>query len=91
MKDKTVRSWHVERFPDATLADVGIKLAEEAGEVCRAIDRINFDADGDWWANIEDEIGDCCIVLAVLAERFCNVGIDELLRRRFSIVRSRTK
>lgn len=69
-----IKKWHRAKYPRATLVDVGLKLAEETGEVCQAIDRIKYaktaTEDETWRENLTDEIGDVAIVLLVL----CNKG-----------------
>ena len=71
-----LKDWHRKRFPRTTLDDLGLKLAEEAGEVVGAIVRLNEIArrqregsDLEWRERLTDEIGDVAIVLLVLCAR----------------------
>lgn len=68
-----LQKWHRMKYPDATLVDIGLKLAEEAGEACRAIDRIKYaktnSEDEKWRINLTEEIGDVAIVLMVLCAK----------------------
>lgn len=86
-----VYAWHVGRFGEPDVALVGLKLAEEAGEVAGALVKraegavrpakglVDY---GDWTAHLHGEIGDIGIVLNVLAGRE-GVPLDELIARRF--------
>lgn len=75
MKDlqKALKEWHDGKYASARLADIGLKLAEETGEVCRAIDRIIYaktsGEDDQWRENLTGEIGDVAIVLLALCNR----------------------
>lgn len=68
-----LKAWHKSNYPDATDSDVGLKLAEETGEVCRALDRLMYaqsEHDHNLWTwNLAEEIGDAMICLIVLAAR----------------------
>lgn len=72
-----LRDWHKQKYPNATLSDIGLKLAEESGEVAKAIDRIHYaktaTEDEQWRTNLTEEIGDVAIVLMVLC---CRGGLD---------------
>lgn len=69
---KNVARWHDRKYPDTVLSDLGIKLAEETGEVCKAINRIrerSIRGGADyvnWRENLVEEIGDVAVVLMVL-------------------------
>lgn len=68
-----LKTWHNRKYAGAPLERVGLKLGEEAGEVCRAIDRIIYSKtttdDEHWRAELTQEIGDVAIVLLVLCNR----------------------
>ena len=80
--------WHESKYPDATMVDVGLKLAEECGEVCQCIDRIKYGRQTST-ARLMEEIGDAGIVLEVLAQRYCGRPLADLISERFQTVRLR--
>ena len=94
MKDlqTALREWHRAKFPHATEADIGLKLAEEAGEVCRALDRIHYakseQAAAPWLVNLTEEIGDVAIVLLVLCNRG-GIEFEDVVRDRATEVMQR--
>lgn len=87
-----LRTWHRKKFPRSTLPEIGLKLAEECGEVCRAIDRIHYSKsateDAQWRENLTDEIGDAAIVLLVLCNRG-HLDFEEVLTERAAEVMAR--
>jgi hypothetical protein len=86
-----VYRWHLGRFGVPDVALVGLKGAEEMGEVAGAIVKraegavrpakglVNRE---DWTRHLLEEIGDVAIALHVLAGRE-GTTLDEVLRRRF--------
>lgn len=62
--------WHVQRFPAASSAELGLKLAEECGEVCRAINSdlaVNSDKRD---TSVVEECADVLIVMMALLGRW---------------------
>ncbi len=59
---KSIHTWHRQRHPKATVKDIALKFAEEAGEVVAAVNKRND-------ANLYEEIGDALICLNALAAR----------------------
>ena len=84
--------WHPRKYPDATDADVGVKLGEECGEVLQALDRIRYarvSADMQTLhKNLRDEIGDALIVLTVLCNRH-GLDVQGVLMDRAEVVMKR--
>lgn len=68
---REVGEWHSRVYANASLAAIGLKLGEEAGEVCGAVDRIIYE--GGWEGDLANEAGDVVIVLAAL---FARLGLD---------------
>lgn len=69
-----IGKWHRRKFGhDCPLGNIGNKLGEEAGEVCRALDRLiyakTWAAENDADENLEQELGDTLIVLMAIADR----------------------
>lgn len=72
-----IGQWHGVKYPapETTLGDLGNKLAEECGEVCRAIDRMHYAGTGESHKFVEarnnlwHEIGDVGNVLLAICER----------------------
>lgn len=87
-----VKAWHAGKYPHASLPEIGLKLAEESGEVCRAIDRFHYAKNGvdeaAWANNLKEEIGDVAIVLLVLCIRG-GVDFQEVVQERWDEVSSR--
>ena len=94
MKDlqDQISAWHHAKYTHAPIERIGLKLGEEAGEVCRAIDRIihaKTFADEDQWRNqLTEEIGDSVIVLMVLCARN-NIDFEATVRSRAAEVMAR--
>ncbi len=84
-----VTEWHRRTFSMPRLAALGLKLAEEAGELAKAINLWEHTEHGDL-DNLRDEIGDVAIVLMVIAAR---VGseFDGLIAERAEEVMARER
>lgn len=84
-----VATWHYDRFPTAGPTHVALKLAEEAGEACRAV------VDGDYPSltgrgagSLADELGDVAITCAALAAR-AGINLEVAVARRWATVKRR--
>lgn len=82
---------HREQFGSVTLERLGVKLGEEAGEVCGALIRHLELRDGrSWDSEVAREIGHVATVLRVICSRLgrrledvINEGDSEFLRRKW--------
>lgn len=82
-----IRTWAIVRELDTADANKqALKLGEEFGEVCEALAKNNQDL-------LEDAIGDCFVVLTILAmqkgtsiERCVQLAYDEIKDRQGSMV-----
>lgn len=84
-----VAEWHHANYPTADVRDVALKLAEEAGEVCRAVVELDHPSlHRRHHAQLADELGDVIIVCAALAER-ANIDLDGAVHRRWAVIRER--
>lgn len=81
-----VGDWHRRVYPDAATSAIAMKLAEETGEVCRAVDRMIYQ--GGWADQLAEEAGDVVIALTALCERL-GVDLDAAVTSRWSEVRQR--
>lgn len=86
-----VASWHRREHPDARLERIGLKLAEESGEVAQALDRLlsAVGTDGSW-ERVAEEIGDVVIVLMVLCERL-HLDLEGVVRMRWETIGQRVR
>lgn len=83
-----VGKWHHERYRGAPDAAVALKLAEEVGELIRAINGeigVHDSADS---GSVYDELGDVLIVATVIAHRH-GWTIGDVLADRFATVAAR--
>lgn len=86
-----VAEWHHANYPTATPKDVALKLAEEAGEVCRAVVELDHPSlHRTSRAVLGDELGDVIIACAALAER-ANIDLDGAVQRRWATIRERRR
>lgn len=88
---RRVQSWHQATFPDETDQLMGLVLAEEVGEVCRAILKRTQGARGtreQWTAQLKEELGDVmvCILSLVAYEGW---SIEDVVAQRFAVVEER--
>ena len=63
-------TWHKQRFPNAELAHVGLKLCEESGEVASAINGLVGTASATGKGDVLDESADVLISLMVILGRW---------------------
>ena len=64
------RAWHEERFPDAQMEHVALKLCEEAGEVARAVNGVAGRNSATGGGDVGDEVADVFIAALVLLARW---------------------
>lgn len=84
-----VGHWHVQTFPEAKPSHIALKLAEETGEVCRAIVESNFPSrSGHARESLADELADVLIVLAALASR-CGISLAKATEARWAVIEAR--
>lgn len=84
-----VGHWHGQRFPEAKASHIALKLAEETGEVCRALVESSFPSRSDHHReSLADELGDVLIVLAALASK-CGISLAKAVEARWKIVEAR--
>ena len=63
-------NWHKQKFPDAKLEHVGLKLCEESGEVASAINGLVGTASATGKGYVLDESADVLIALLVILGRW---------------------
>ncbi len=63
-------AWHNERFPDAQMEHVALKVCEEAGEVARAVLGVAGSKSATGYGNVGDEVADVFITGLVLLGRW---------------------
>lgn len=87
-----VAEWHRDRYPTADVRDVALKLAEEAGEVCRAVvERDHPTLNGSRGAaSVADELGDVVIACAALAAK-AGVDLPDAVAARWETVNARVR
>lgn len=86
-----VAEWHYANYPDADVRDVALKVAEEAGEVCRAVvEHAHPSLHRDTGPRLADELGDVIIACAALAER-ANIDLDGAVQRRWQTISRRSR
>lgn len=85
-----VAVWHRDRYPTADVRDVALKVAEEAGEVCRAVVE-------DWHpslhrppAALATELGDVVIACYALASK-AGIDLEAAVSARWATVSERTR
>lgn len=72
-------TWHKQRFPNAQVEHVGLKLAEEAGEVASAINAIVGTGSATGKGLVLDESADVLIALLVIVGRWRFDSMESLL------------
>ena len=79
-----IREWAEEKglYDEGDLKTQTLKLMEEAGEVCRAVLKDDYD-------EIVDGIGDCVVVLTNLAE-LNHISIEECIEKAYEVISKRT-
>jgi NTP pyrophosphatase (non-canonical NTP hydrolase) len=85
-----VADWHRSRFPGCDPRDVALKLAEEAGEVCRAVLEVRHPTLNGTvrTTSLGDELGDVVIAAYALATR-TGIDLDHAVARRWTVIRER--
>lgn len=63
-------TWHKQRFPEADISHVGLKLCEETGEVASAINALVGTNSATGKGNVLDESADVLISLLVILGRW---------------------
>ena len=89
---EAVAAWHVKTFGHPPTAAIGLKLGEEAGELMKAVNRMEH-LDEITLAhhdNLAEELGDVAIVLMMLATRY-NFDFQELVEHRVHVVTTRPR
>lgn len=91
MLQRQVLAWSLDKWPDEDVLSDALGIAEEAGEVCRAVLKRRHGTRGsydEWTAALRTEAADVAIVLLVLAER---EGFDLLdaIHERFRSIEHR--
>lgn len=84
-------AWTQANFPTQTAEQAGLALAEEAGELCRAILKRAQGirgTSGEWEAEVAKEIGDVFMALQWIANRF-NLDLDEVVLDRWKTIKKR--
>lgn len=88
---RDVSAWHRATFgPDCPPWAVALKLAEEAGEVCRAVveaDYASVNGTGRT-SDLADELGDVVIACAGLAAR-SGIDLNDAVAARWAVVGAR--
>lgn len=82
-----VVAWHERRFPEARMELVGLKLAEEAGEVGKAINGLIGQNSATGGGDVAGESADVLITLMVLLGRwFPDADLFEEVQRKLLIL-----
>lgn len=86
-----IAEWSNRNFPNDTLVDKGLGLAEEAGEVCRAILKDKQGLRGtheQWIGELGNELGDVLIQLFLVAE-LADLDLEACLISRWYVIKTR--
>lgn len=86
-----LREWQQYNFPDRTKISAALGLAEEVGEVCRAVLKQDQGIRGtfeEWQVEIGKEISDVAIKLCDVANA-CGINLDNEIWNRWQEVRIR--
>lgn len=77
MKDLQDRAvdWHIKRFPDAEAVHVALKMCEEAGEVCRALNGELGRNSATGYGDVCAEAADVIISTMVLVGRYYGIEL----------------
>ena len=93
--DERISDRHFEQRGHVPVERIGMKLAEEVGELSGAVVRHQEHRDGRCWREeIEDEVGNVMVVLRILCYRLNidfneaeNLGIQSFLTREWNVER----
>ena len=86
-----VAAWHEREFPGALPEWLGLIVAEEAGEVARAMLKLMSNVRGGrdvWYPELKAETADVLIALLALANRM-GFDLEEAYRERWAVVSKR--
>lgn len=86
-----IGEWSRRNWPGLTLPNTGLKIAEEAGEVCRALGCIAVSKEGEdheWHANLADELADVVITVLRTAD-YAGIDVTRALLNRWADVSQR--
>lgn len=88
-----VREWRDRNFPTATVDDQVMKMVEEFGELCHAIQmhrfKIRDGADQDLaYVKMVDALGDMTVILAGIASKL-NIDLQKAVNQTWAMVRER--
>jgi NTP pyrophosphatase (non-canonical NTP hydrolase) len=87
---KRICAWHIQRFPDAQMEHVALKICEEVGEVARAINGRAEKNSATGGGCTEEEIADVFISALVLLGRwFPEVNIELEIYRKLVILETK--
>jgi len=82
-----VATWHGERFPNATMLHVAVKMAEECGEVASAVLALDDDRTATGRGVVWEEAADVAVCLLVLLGRwFPEFDLLAEVDRKFAIL-----
>lgn len=79
------KRWHEHNFPDADRREAALAVAEEAGELCRAVLKQRQGIRGseaEWEAEIVKEIGDIILAVTWMAS-LMGIYIEDAVARRW--------
>ena len=87
-----VDAWHRDRYPAATVHDVALKLAEEAGEACGAVVEASHPSMNRVRGarRLADELGDVFIACAALASR-AGIDLERAVADRWKVIAERQR
>lgn len=86
-----VHAWSVRNFGECPQVTITLGLAEEVGELCRAVLKRHQNIRGtaeEWSEEIRKELGDCVIKLLDIAA-YEDVNLTEVARKRWADVSQR--
>lgn len=84
---KDIQEWHENTFPEFSAKDQEMKLGEEIGEYCRAVDTVVATEDESYIAKANEELADV-IIAAVNLLRFPK--IQTLVKTKMAANKQRT-
>lgn len=87
---RDVAAWHWSRFGECPPWAVARKLAEEAGEVCRAVVEADYPSVNGTGrtSDLADELGDVLIAACALASR-SGINLSDAVAARWAVVGER--
>lgn len=86
-----VAAWVAHNFPGTSNAERALGLAEESGEVCRAVLKLEQGIRGsrdEWLTEVAKELGDVFVKLCDVANAY-GIDLEDAVAARWATVRAR--